>query len=219
MEEKIILLTKYTIDGGSAWFLSGGGLDVFCHITIGVWSRPKRETSCFSSLGLARPQSKYHHAFFIYSIFLDRLFGCPPYQRVIRQPLKRTKMLIPFVCRHSWFLGVCHTTYRSSSLSLGQMMMLTLQEASSKITLYVIFATSGSYLQDAEGLVPNHLESIARVSASAMNCGIVGWLYWQDDSVAIHAFHSPMGHLADHSQPFWSWPTILQELNNLPANR
>ncbi len=39
MEEKNNFTTKYTIDGGSAWFYRGGAPDVFLPLrTIGVWS-------------------------------------------------------------------------------------------------------------------------------------------------------------------------------------
>ncbi len=57
-----------------------------CHCTIGVGVRPKQETSYFSSLIGTILVSKIPSRVFIYSIFLDRLFGCPPYQSIARQP-------------------------------------------------------------------------------------------------------------------------------------
>ncbi len=97
--------------------LSEEASDVFATCTIGVWSRPKRETSCFSSLigTITRPET-LPSCVFIYSIFLDRLFGCPPYPKSIaKTAFWRTKMLLPLfvVTLLIPLVSVC-TTCRSS---------------------------------------------------------------------------------------------------------
>ncbi len=115
MEEKIILPQNTRLMGALLGFI-GGGLDVFCHmhyrslvatqtgnllLLIADWHDPRVENTIMR--------------FFIYFVFLDRLCGCSPYQRVSQDSLWRTKMLIPlFVVTLLIPLGVCHTTCRSS---------------------------------------------------------------------------------------------------------
>ncbi len=143
----------------------------FATCTIGVWSRPKRETSCFSSLTMTRV-GEYHHAFFIYSL-LDRLLVALHIKSIARQPW-RTKISLLFVVTLLIPLRSGHTTCRSSLIAFGTGMMMLTYRSLIENHPYVIFMTSRNYCKDADGLVPNHSRKgrFGRVSCQAMNYGL-----------------------------------------------
>ena len=91
-----IILPQNTRLMGLCLVLSEEGLDVFATCTTGVWSRPKRGTSCFSSLIGTIPVSKIPSCVFIYFYFFSIGFVVALHIREYRRTaFWRTKMLIP----------------------------------------------------------------------------------------------------------------------------
>ena len=143
----------------------------FATCTIGVWSRPKRGTYCFSSLIWHDPRVENTIMRFSSILFFSIGFvGCPPYQRVSQDSLLADQDVNSFVYGDTPdSLGVCHTTCRSSLYCFWDRdddvdLYREPHRKSPLCDLYDFRQLS----QDADGLVSNHSRKgrFGRVSAS-----------------------------------------------------
>ncbi len=110
---------------------------------------PKQGTSCFSSL-INDPRARIPSCVFHLFYFSRSALWLPPYQRISRSALA-DQDVDSFVCRHSWFPGVCHTTC-SSLIAFGTgMMMLTLRFDWNPLLMWSLYDFR-QLPQDADGL-------------------------------------------------------------------
>ena len=175
MEEKIILPQNTRLMGALLGFI-GGGLDVFATCTTGVWSRPKRGTSCFSSLIGTIPVSKIPSCVFI-DLFSRSAFWLPSISKnIARQPFGEPRCWFLCLCDTPDSLGVCHTTCRSSLYCFWNRdddvdLYREPHRKSPLCDLYDFRQLS----QDADGLVSNHSRKgdLDEYRRQAMNYGIV----------------------------------------------
>ena len=207
MEEKNNFTTKYTTDGGSAWFYRRRPRCLLPHALPEFWSRPKRGTYYFSSLIGTIPCRKntmyvFHLFYFFFSIgfvvalHIKSIAGQPLADQDV-DSLFVVTLLIPLVSSYHQSSLYCFWDggwwcWPLRGLSKSPMWSLWLPEITA----------------DADGLVPITREreiwtSIADKRYTGLSLEAFCGSYWRSHP---HAFHSPMGHLADHSQPlFWSW--------------
>ncbi len=197
MEEKIILY-KYTIDGGSAWFLSEEA-SMSCHMHIGVGADPNEPPT--SHRWLAR--SSCRNTIMRFHLFYFSIgFWLPPYQEYHKTAFWRTKMLIPLFAVTLLIANCLSLTYRSLLLlwqgwywPLGNLIE----------NPYMWSYDFGSIARYFDGLVRiTRGRRFGQYQRQAMNAGLLlEALLREQSSVAILMhFILPMVHLAGTANLF-----------------